>query len=288
LPPARKIAGLPNEYWVMFFILIGQLHGTYNTKIFRKLIGGVMILNTKQKEAVEHISSPLIITAGAGSGKTRVLTEKFSYLCQTGFDPNRILAVTFTNKAANELKDRVCNTIMCTHNQLPWIRTIHSMSILMLRPFLNLLEFKENYTVYTGYEQKKAIKKIIKDYGVNFSFNFDIIKAISFAKNHFDPIKCLENYTINGVDCLIDIFNSYMFFLKKNNAFDYDDLLWYNWFLLQNNEYYRTTYQNLFQYILIDEYQDVNLIQKEIFKILSNNRPNISVVGDSNQFQHYK
>jgi len=242
-----------------------------------------MQLNDKQKQAVEYTEKPLIISASAGSGKTRTLTEKFSYLCQNGYNKSRILAVTFTNKASNELKERVSQTINCKYFDLHWVRTIHSMSIMMIKPFLKQIGFKDNYTIYTSYEQKKILKKIIKNYGVDPTIIWEIIKAISFAKNHFDPINTLENYEILGIDCLVDVFNDYVFYLKDNNAFDYDDLLWFNWYLLQNNEEYREYYQNLFQYILVDEFQDVNLIQNEIFKILVNDKPKISVVGDVNQ-----
>lgn len=245
-----------------------------------------MNLSQIQQKAVEHIESPLIVSAGAGSGKTRVLTHKFVYLVNNlGYNPNNILCCTFTNKASKELINRVCKLTGLDPDSFPWVRTIHSMCLWMLKPFLNLIDFNRKYTIFSSSDRKKLLKEILKDYKIKDNKLFwSISSAISQAKNTPDPINELENNIhIEGVDNLIDIFNSYMFKLKENNSFDFDDLLWYTYYLLDNNDQFRIFYQNLFKYILVDEYQDVNYVQNEIFKILANNQPKITVVGDDAQ-----
>ena len=126
-----------------------------------------MELSEQQDLAVKHTENPVIVSSGAGAGKTRVLTQKFIYLVnELNFNPNNILCITFTNKAANELKERICELTNLDISYFPWIRTIHSACLNMLKPFLNLIEFDRNYTIFTSSERKKLLKKITKKYKI--------------------------------------------------------------------------------------------------------------------------
>jgi len=251
-------------------------------------------LSKIQQEAVEYIKTPLLLCSGAGSGKTRVLTHKFAYLInELNFNPNRILCITFTNKAANELKERVSKLVNTENLYLTWVSTIHSSCLKMLRNNLNLIEFNEETSIFGTKERNKLIKKIIKDFRWNkFKKSFWILsEIIGTAKNQFEPIKYLENYKVENIidipkltnEQLVDFFYKYMEELKENNALDFDDILWYTWYLLYNNIDFRNKWSNYFQYILIDEYQDINTIQNAIFQLLVNNKPKITAVGDDYQ-----
>jgi len=249
-----------------------------------------------QKKAIEYLDSPCIISAGAGSGKTFSLTNKFSYLVKKGFDPQKILCITFTNKAANELKERVSKLVNIDYYNFRWVRTIHSACLQMLKQFLYKIDYQENVTIYSSSEQKKVIRNVLKAYNINpKEFTMMFAKIISQAKDEIDPIKFINKIDFKkeyeeldklkiefNNEMFVDIFKQYNKILHNNNAFDFDDILWYTGDLLINDSEFKNYYKNYFQYILVDEFQDVNNIQYLIINSLSRDG-NLTVVGDDFQ-----
>jgi len=253
--------------------------------------------SVNQKSAIECLDNPCVVSAGAGSGKTYTLTKKFSYLIEKGYDPERILCITFTNKAANELKKRVIESTKINWFDIKWVRTIHSACLEMIKPYLEQLGFKENISIYSSYEQKKIIRQTLYNHRLDIKkFTMPITNLISDAKDNFDPIKYIENVNIKKYKIiseelmpkvnderyiLTEIFNEYNKTLLDNNAMDFDDILFYTFKLLQNIIRKRS-YQDHFQYIMVDEFQDVNNIQYNIIMSLVQNG-NLTIVGDDFQ-----
>ncbi len=244
-------------------------------------------LNPIQKEAVEITDGPLLILAGAGSGKTRVITYRIAYLVeQKKVSPSQIIAVTFTNKAAHEMKERIIKLIDYKAKGI-WISTFHSASIRILRNHTDLLGFNRNFVIYADYEQDKILKEILMR--LNLSEKdmppFRLKSYISRAKN--DLITADEYYKLNQNDYYTEkigkVYLSYQQKLKENNAMDFDDLIMNTVLLLKNNTNIRDYYQELFRYILVDEYQDTNIAQYNLLRLLADKNKNICVVGDDDQ-----
>jgi len=246
-----------------------------------------MELSTVQQEAVEWISTPTIISAGAGAGKTFALTSKFSHLIKLGYDPKRILCITFTNKASQELKQRLAKMTGLEEFSFRWTKTIHSACLQMLKPYLQEINYRNPITIYSGSDQKKVIKDILSKRKINVKqFLQPVIGIISEAKDTENPTKFLKDYkeTLKSTFYfdIVKIFNEYKQKLNECNAIDYDDILWYVHHLLKTNIEFKKHYQKLFQYMLVDEFQDVNNIQFQIVKLLTTNS-NLTVVGDDFQ-----
>ncbi len=236
-------------------------------------------LKKEQKKAVECINQPTLISAGPGSGKTRTITAKIMHLISLGYAPERILAITFTNKAADEMKHRVEETTKISIDKFPWIKTFHSACLDIIKKNCQLLNFTTPIHIY-GDAKKKAICKIILDkYSIEKKYLESMANMISLAKNYGDPIKYIQN---NNNQLAYQCYNDYMKKLILHNAVDFEDLLLYVQELLQNNLNIRLYYQKYFQYILIDEFQDSNNVQNNIVSLLVNNG-NLTIVGDDYQ-----
>ena len=249
-------------------------------------------LNEQQREAVEHIDGPLMIVAGAGSGKTKVLTTRIAHLMHHGVDAFNILALTFTNKAAAEMKERVEHILGNKEARNLYIGTFHSVFARILRAEANKLGYPNNFTIYDTDDAKSLLKTIInemnlddKHYKPAFVYN-----RISAAKNSLlDLIAYKEDRAIQQEDArgnrpmMGDIYDAYAKRCFKNGAMDFDDLLFKMYVLLTNFPDVLAKYQHRFKYILIDEYQDTNLAQYAIIKMLGAVNENICVVGDDAQ-----
>ena len=238
-------------------------------------------LNKEQKEAVTHIDGPMLVLAGAGSGKTKVLTSRIAYLIENGVNPRNILAITFTNKAAKEMKDRVVNLIGSSANYIQ-ISTFHSLGLKMIKENYNILGYDKNFTILDSDDTLTVVKKIIKEMNLNPQFyNAKAIRnKISSAKNELMSVSEFSHVEFDKD--IVRIFEKYNSILKTNNSVDFDDLLVLPIQLLNNSEIL-DIYQELYKYILIDEYQDTNEAQYKFTKKLASKYKNIFVVGDNDQ-----
>lgn len=244
-------------------------------------------LNDKQREALLETKGPLLILAGAGSGKTRVVTSKIAYLIEELNVPSwKILAITFTNKAASEMKERVKNLIDKDVDSM-WIGTFHSICVRILRKNIELLGYKSSFTIYDRDDQNTVIKESISDLDLNKDIfkPRTVIGEISNIKNRgISPAEFIEenksDFYLNKIGNLYDLYQKK---LKQNNALDFDDLLIKTVELLRENKEIRDFYTNKFEYIFVDEYQDTNGIQYDLVKLISGKNPNLTVVGDNDQ-----
>ncbi|SCL87825.1 DNA helicase PcrA [Sporanaerobacter sp. PP17-6a] len=244
-------------------------------------------LNEKQKEGVLHTEGPLLILAGAGSGKTRVITHKIAYLIEEKrVFPSNILAITFTNKAAKEMKERVEGLLKGRVEDI-WMGTFHSMCVRILRREIESIGYKRNFSIYDSLDQKTLVKECITEKNLNKETFQEkpIISIISSLKDDMiDPDDYInENYKDYYRRNVGEIYDLYEEKLKKNNALDFDDLILKTVFLLKSDERIREKYQSKFEYIFVDEYQDTNKSQYELIKYLSGKHGNICVVGDEDQ-----
>lgn len=243
-------------------------------------------LNDRQCEAVKHTEGPLLITAGAGSGKTKVLTCRIAHLLELGVAPYRILAITFTNKAAKEMKERVTNLVGAQADSI-WLSTFHSFCAKLLRFEVDGFHgYTRNFTIYDSSDQLVLVKDCLK------KLNLDdkqftprsVLGTISSAKNVLMDAKAFAAKASDFYEQKVaDVYALYQEKLRENNAVDFDDLLFLAVCLLQENEEVREKYQSRFQYILVDEYQDTNHAQYALTKILAARWRNICVVGDADQ-----
>ena len=244
-----------------------------------------MTLNDKQLEAVNHTEGPCLVLAGAGSGKTRVLTERIIKLIDDGVSPYNILAITFTNKAAKEMRVRVQNKIGDVADSI-FIGTFHSFGLRILRENYDAIGYSSNITILDTDDTKSLIKRILKENSFDPA-DYDIkhiISRISNAKN--DGISPLEfsKLFLNEHDKVIGlVYEKYLKLLKENNSVDFDDLLLKPVEIFKKRKDILEKYQERFRYILVDEYQDTNSIQYELCKMLAKKYNNIFVVGDANQ-----
>ena len=246
-----------------------------------------MQLNPQQQEAVECTEGPLLIIAGAGSGKTRVLTQRIAYLItEKQVNPWNILAITFTNKAAGEMRDRV-DQLADVNGGSVWVSTFHSTCVRILRRFIDRLGYDTNFTIYDTDDQKHVIKEIIKQMDLDTRMYKDraLLYAISSAKNELiSP----EEYQLsvagdwNG-QVISKVYKAYQRMLKQNNALDFDDLLMKTVELFQSQPDVLDSYQERFRYLMVDEYQDTNTAQFALVNLLAKKYRNLCVVGDDDQ-----
>ena len=243
-------------------------------------------LNKEQQQAVQHTEGPLLILAGAGSGKTKVLTVRIAHLLAQGVNPYEILAITFTNKAAKEMKSRVEGLVGDVANRI-WLSTFHSFCAKFLRFELdNFLGYNSNFTIYDTSDSQAVIKAALKALNLDDKYYpvGAMIAAISDAKNKLlfasDFRKQARDFYQQKV---ADVYEYYERELRKNNALDFDDLLLVAVKLLQSNEAVLDKYSNRFRYVMIDEYQDTNHAQYLLAKLLASHWKNIAVVGDADQ-----
>ena len=244
-------------------------------------------LNEQQIEAVTTINGPLQIIAGAGSGKTRVLAYRIAYLIEQGVKPWNILALTFTNKAAKEMKTRIADLLDEQSANEVRAGTFHSVFARILRTEASQIGYDSNFTIYDTDDSLSAMKQIIKRSTYNKDkevYPNSILKEISIAKNSLiTPSDYIANAISKFERIVAELYRPYQAFLKQNNAMDFDDLLLNTLLLLHKNKETLLKYQNRFHYILIDEYQDTNKVQNDIMYILAQARQNICIVGDDAQ-----
>ncbi|MBS1775849.1 MAG: UvrD-helicase domain-containing protein [Bacteroidetes bacterium] len=249
-------------------------------------------LNDQQREAVEHVDGAIMIVAGAGSGKTKVLTTRIAHLMQQGVDAFNILALTFTNKAAAEMKERIEHILGSTEARNLYIGTFHSVFARILRAEANKLGYPNNFTIYDTDDAKSVIKSIVSDMKLDDKHYKPayVYNRISAAKNSLvDPTTYQQDYQIQQEDARSNrpligaIYDAYSKRCFKNGAMDFDDLLFKMYLLLTHFPDVLAKYQHRFRYILIDEYQDTNLAQYQIIKMLGAVHENICVVGDDAQ-----
>ena len=244
-------------------------------------------LNDEQREAVLHDEGPLLILAGAGSGKTRVITYRIAYLIRVrGIWPSNILAITFTNKAANEMRERI-NTLIGDTSRNMWVGTFHSMFARILRRHAELLDYTPTYSILDSDDQGKVIKEVVKEMELNDKlFAPRLVQTIiSKAKNDMQSPE--EFSALAGGDMRLStiarIYRRYNDRLLANNAMDFDDILFNTVRLFKENPDVLTMYQEKFRYILVDEYQDTNHCQYVLIQLLAKRYRNLCVVGDDDQ-----
>jgi DNA helicase-2/ATP-dependent DNA helicase PcrA len=243
-------------------------------------------LNDRQKEAVEHTEGPLLIMAGAGSGKTRVLTHRMAYiLSEKDVNPWNILAITFTNKAAKEMKERVSALVGPDANDM-WVSTFHAMCVRILRREAEAIGFTRSFTIADPSEQQTLIKRIIKELNLDkdkFSHKM-LLGRISDAKNNLMlPDDYRQNYSGYIEDVVADVYERYQKGLQAAQSFDFDDLIMYTVKLFDQQPDILKYYQQKFHYIHVDEYQDTNEAQYKLVKHLGGYFHNVCVVGDADQ-----
>lgn len=244
-------------------------------------------LNDKQKEAVTYLDGPLLILAGAGSGKTRVLTYKIAYLLEKKVvKPWEILAITFTNKAAKEMKERAINLIGEDANDV-WLGTFHSVCVRILRREIEYLGYSKDFNIFDELDKEKVIKEVLKKLNVDDKqYPVSLVKyEISHAKEKMQDYKKYKETVIGDFrrEKIADIYEIYQKTLVKNNAIDFDDIIMLTVRLFLENPDRLMYYQSKFKYLLVDEYQDTNKIQFLLINLLSSSHGNICVVGDESQ-----
>lgn len=236
-------------------------------------------LNSSQLQGVKTTEGPVLILAGAGSGKTRVITTRITYLLAQGVPPERVLAVTFTNKAANEMRERVGTMVPPAMGKALTISTFHALCVRLLRSGIERLGYKANFTIYTGSDQIGLLRQIIVRKGgkeVKLDANA-VLSLISRWKNKGIAVDA------NGDDLAADVAREYQRQLKLRNACDFDDLLGLATRLLEENEDIRTLWQDRYHYLMVDEFQDTNRQQMDLMRYLAGPRKNVCVVGDDDQ-----
>ena len=238
-----------------------------------------MQLSAEQQVAVEHIGAPALVVAGAGSGKTRTLTAKFAHLVKTGMAPERILAITFTNKAADEMKGRLLQMTGMVLSRFPWVRTYHSACLQILKMHCHRLDYQQPLQIFTAYHQQKTVKEILIGLNYDKKHAMGVLGQISNAKNSGHPRAYFDRHPRQGNIRLIDVFDRYEETLKAANAVDFDNILLLTRNLLRDHADIREQYQKQFQYILCDEYQDTNDLNEEITALLLKDG-NLFAVGD--------
>ncbi len=242
-------------------------------------------LNKEQKIAVEHKNGPLLVLSGAGTGKTRVLTSRFVYIVKNlNVNFNKIIAVTFTNKAANEIKERVKIELKSDIDS-PWIGTFHSIFAKFLRKHSELVKLKSNFTILDIDDQKKLLKQVLEFCKINNDTSEGIylneIQNLKDNKIIFNENKKISKFS--SLERLDDIYSYYQQRLIEINAVDFGDILLHSYNILSNNLDIQKSYKNFIEHILIDEFQDTNLIQYDLIKLILNHEKNLFCVGDDDQ-----
>jgi len=244
-------------------------------------------LNKEQQEAVLHTDGPLLILAGAGSGKTRVLTHRIAYLIkEKGVYPSSILAITFTNKAAKEMKERTAKLLGDMAEDM-WVSTFHSICVRILRRDIEKIGYTRNFVIFDSTDQQTLVKDCIKELNLNEK-NFPYREVLSIIGRAKDELMEPDIYTkMNASDFrlgkMAKIYELYQKKLKNNNALDFDDIILMTIKLFLDNPPVLEHYQRKFKYILVDEYQDTNTAQYTLISLLAQEYKNLCVVGDDDQ-----
>jgi len=243
-------------------------------------------LNPMQQKAVLHKDGPLLLLAGAGSGKTRVLTYKIAYLIENGVKPWNIVAITFTNKAAKEMRERV-NALVQNDSESIWISTFHSMCVRILRTNIEKIGYEKSFSIYDADDQEKLIKECLATLNLNVKLfpPKGVISIISGLKDELITYKEYEQISKNDFRAakISKIYTLYQQKLMSSNSLDFDDLIFKTVELLNSVPEVLAYYQQKFKYILVDEYQDTNTSQYQLIRLLANKYQNLCVVGDDDQ-----
>ncbi|MCW7753277.1 ATP-dependent helicase [Desulfobotulus sp. H1] len=238
-----------------------------------------MNLSRAQQDAVVHKDTPALVIAGAGSGKTRTLTAKIAYLLEKGFSADRILAITFTNKAAEEMKTRLIRQTGLSPDNFPWVRTYHSACLQILKKHAERAGYTSPLQILAGYQQQKTLQEILVRLNIDKKETSRLQYKISMAKNHGNPETFIQNLPeIERVQTL-EVYRQYEKTLQSINAVDFDNILLKVRDMLRDQKDIRETYRELFQFILVDEYQDSNNLQEELTRLLLGHG-NLFCVGD--------
>lgn len=239
-----------------------------------------MDLTNQQKEAVKHMGTPALVIAGAGSGKTRTLTAKIAHLIDKGFDPEHLLAITFTNKAADEMKSRLVRITGLPRHRFPWVRTYHSACLQILKEHHGLLGFATAPQIYQPHQQEKIVKEILIQRNFDKKHARPVLYQISLAKNSADPQGYFRaNPTWAYSIDLAEMYAGYEAVLKERTAVDFDNILLLTRDLLRDHRSVRDAYRERFAFVLVDEYQDTNNLQEELTALLTADG-NLFCVGD--------
>ena len=250
-------------------------------------MGRYDLLNTQQQEAVFQTEGPVLVLAGAGSGKTRVLTHRTAYLIEEkGVNPYHIMAITFTNKAAAEMRERIDNLVGFGSESI-WVSTFHSSCVRILRRYIDRLGYDNRFTIYDADDQKTVMKDVCKRLQIDTKQTKEraLLNVISTAKNELiSP----EEFTLRAAGDYAkqkqaQVYREYQQTLKKNNALDFDDLIMKCVELFKNDPEVLDSYQERLRYIMVDEYQDTNTAQFELVRLLAAKYRNLCVVGDDDQ-----
>ncbi|MCR5302214.1 MAG: DNA helicase PcrA [Lachnospiraceae bacterium] len=245
------------------------------------------ILNDKQKEAAMQIEGPVLILAGAGSGKTRVLTNRTAYMIgELGISPYNILAITFTNKAADEMRSRI-DSLVGHGSEAVWVSTFHSTCVRILRRYIDLIGYDPNFTIYDTDDSKSVMKEVVKRLQIDPK-QYPEKRFLNYISNCKNELSSYEDEIEEAAGDYTDelyakVYKAYQEQLHKNNALDFDDLLMKTVELFKAFSEVLENYQNRFLYIMVDEYQDTNTAQFELIKLLADKNRNICVVGDDDQ-----
>lgn len=242
-------------------------------------------LNDKQKEAVMHIDGPCLVLAGAGSGKTKVFTERIVNLINNGVSPYNILAITFTNKAAREMRERVYNSIEEEANKI-FIGTFHSLGLKIVRENAGVIGYSNNVTILDRDDVNTLIKRFMKELNLDTEHYpvKSILNKISFAKNEGLSPEEFDKFAKAPLDmAACKVYKMYESALKRSNSVDFDDLLILPLRIFKKDKSVLEKYQEHFKYILVDEYQDTNMVQYDMCKLLASKYRNLFVVGDMDQ-----
>ena len=244
-----------------------------------------MNLNTEQIKAVKQTEGPVLILAGAGSGKTATMTHRIAYMVEKGIDPHNILAVTFTNKAAAEMRSRIEKLVGDATGM--WVMTFHAMCLRMLRHSCESLGYKSGFTVYDETDKKTLIKKIVKEHEIDDKTTPAAMlgAVISKCKEREESPEDFLSYSagLPRDKAIYHVYKAYNDALMANNAMDFDDLLWNAVKLLEQEKSVLDYYSNRFRYIMVDEYQDTNHLQYKLISMLASGHGNLCVVGDDDQ-----
>ncbi|MBC8438641.1 MAG: ATP-dependent helicase [Deltaproteobacteria bacterium] len=239
-----------------------------------------MELSVQQQDAVNHTGSPALVVAGAGSGKTRTLTAKFSHLVNQGHDPRKILAITFTNKAAGEMKSRLIEMTGLNFQNFAWVRTYHSACLMILKQHCEKSGYMSPIQVFSVYQQQKLAKELCVKNNIEKKHANKILSMISRAKNFGNPGKYFDLKPAFFSVKIEDLFGQYEKRLKEMNSVDFDNILLKTRDLLRDHKEIRDFYQTYFSYILVDEYQDTNNLQDDLTNLLLGDHRNLFCVGD--------
>ncbi len=241
-------------------------------------------LNEAQQEAVQHIDGPLLILAGAGSGKTKTLTTRLAYLIsEVGIDPLNTLTLTFTNKAAKEMRERASRLISTQTSSMPLLCTFHKFGLLFLKLHIEKLGRKNNFVIIDSDDKKRILKRIAKEHSIDLNISFIGSEISKYKNTLLTADEILKKAELPDYRKIATVYKDYETEIIENNLVDFDDLLMLTYKILEQDKELRRETSNRYQYIMVDEYQDTNELQFKLLKLLASEHGNLCVVGDDDQ-----